>query len=438
MKPHRILIATDVPFWRQSTGAEQRISSLVRYLMGESFLVRIFFLGQIAPEDQTLITMQSLDVEKKTSDQPPKNFVKKIGWYADATFNQLQQRLTSPGGSDDAKEASKALKLEEFCWPWAVTAFEESVSDFNPDSILIEYVKLVYLLEGLSSKQRGAVNCLIDTHDILHLRCQQFRERGYCHWIDIDREEESKALSKFDTVIAIQEEEAKLISEMIADRNPNSKVIVCGHAPEVPSVAKTVNEFHARNEAVISIGYLASTNASNAMSIEWFLNEVWQPLSKCPSEHSKGAGKVQLKIGGTICQTLELLIAANPMGNVELLGHVENLQAFYDSVGLIINPVKFGTGLKIKTVEAIGFGKPVLSTLQGVVGLEQSNLVGDSPAVKICETAEEFRSELLFLANNTEQLNKRTDAAQQLGQSLFSDQQVYSSLKQCLVNDKYS
>ena len=403
--------------------------------MDEAFLVRTFFLGQTLAEDETLIAAQLLDVERRSSDQPPKNFVKKIGWYADATLNQLRHR-SKPS---DSTANEKPLKLEDFHWPWAVTAFGESVDEFAPDSILIEYVKLSYLLQGLTTEQRKSTTRLVDTHDVLHLRCQQFRDRGFEHWINIDRREEANALSKFDTVVAIQDDEAKLITEMIADLNPQSKVIVCGHIPNVPGSTKIELEkpVASNDSSTMTIGYLASTNASNIMAIEWFLQEVWKPLFELPANQKR----LLLKIGGTICQPLKQLIDDQAIANVELLGRIEYLASFYNSVDLAINPVEFGTGLKIKTVEAIGFGKPILATQQGVVGLHNLNLEVDHksdnsgvPAVNVCETADEFRSELLLLVGNEKELNQRTVAAQQLAQSLFSDHQVYSSLKQCLLD----
>ena len=174
LKQHRLLIATDIPFWRKSTGAEQRISSLVSYLTSESFVVRTFYLGQTElafnDSDRQLIRESSLDVQQKASDQPPKSFAGKIGWYVDATINQFGKRKRTSQREPDPEtesENSGPLRIEDFRWPWAIKAFANEVKEFQPNSILLEYVKMGYLLESLSSQQRNAINCLIDTHDCL-------------------------------------------------------------------------------------------------------------------------------------------------------------------------------------------------------------------------------------------------------------------------------
>lgn len=432
----RILIATDVPFWRKSTGAQQRIDALVRYLADESFEIRTFFLGQtgtgqFTKTDRDLIAKLSLDVDQRSSETPPRNILKKVGWYADATLNQLRQL----GGLQDKAKSENAeyesLELKDFHWPWAVTAFKESVDDFQPDFILTEYIKLAYLLEGLSGHQRDSVKCLVDTHDVLHLRCQQFHERGFSHWIKIDRSEEAAALAKFDVIVAIQEEEAELFREL----SPDNQVIVCGHLPAINPNPPTQSPVVPVNPDVITVGYLASTNDSNLEAIQRFLSEVWEPLSQ-PELVTQ---TLRLVIAGSVCSALKNIDAIskmtslNPNAYIRLVGRVDDVEDFYDSVDLVVNPVEFGTGLKIKTVEAIGFGKPVLSTRQGLAGindLPQESSIG----ITICESSEAFKNELKLLVNQKHELAARTVAARQLAQTLFSDHQPYAPLKKCLLD----
>jgi glycosyltransferase involved in cell wall biosynthesis len=52
------------------------------------------------------------------------------------------------------------------------------------------------------------------------------------------------------------------------------------------------------------------------------------------------------------------------------LGMVDDVRDAYGVMDLVVNPMIGGTGLKIKTVEALAFGRPVLSTKAGGAGLE--------------------------------------------------------------------
>jgi glycosyltransferase involved in cell wall biosynthesis len=423
-------MATDIPFWRKSTGAEQRMASLVRFLGSDCFEVRTFYLGQTETEqftvrDRELIASNGLDVEQRASDQPPRQLLKKMGWYAEATKHQLQQwsnrRNAETESESDSLEPSAPPALKEYRWPWAISAFRESIEAFRPNSIIIQYVKLDYLLEALSYQRRNEIHCLVDTHDVLHLRARQFRDRGFQHWIEISREEEALSLAKFDSILAIQSEEANLFREMA----PESRIIVCGHAVE-PAVVSTLP---ASRKNALTIGYIGSANASNAQAIESFLENVWRRLLGTPQ-----ANQIRMVIAGGICDWLNQpeRIQITDLVNVEMLGRVEALDTFYDSVDVVVNPVEFGTGLKIKNCEAIGFGKPVLTTTHGSAGLPPET----EAACRICENSNEFLEQLLGLASDSDLLDQLQSTATKLSQPEFSDQRAYSELKRALLQGK--
>ena len=51
------------------------------------------------------------------------------------------------------------------------------------------------------------------------------------------------------------------------------------------------------------------------------------------------------------------------------MGRIDRIEDFYSAVDVAINPMIAGTGLKIKTVEAMNFGVPIVSTISGSEGL---------------------------------------------------------------------
>jgi glycosyltransferase involved in cell wall biosynthesis len=52
------------------------------------------------------------------------------------------------------------------------------------------------------------------------------------------------------------------------------------------------------------------------------------------------------------------------------LGRVQDLAAVYRRADVVVNPVRGGTGLNVKTIEALGRGMPVVTTPSGARGLE--------------------------------------------------------------------
>lgn len=417
-------MATDVPFWRGSTGAQARIESMVRFLESEDFEVRTFFLGepgtdQFTQSDQERIAALGLDIEQKSSDQPPRGLARKMGWLAAATVHQLRNKPNHDGQS----AAPESLTLDDFRWPWAIGRFSESVKQFNPDSILIQYIKLAYLLEGLRPATRRNIHCLIDTHDVLHRRDEQFRQRGFEHWINVTRDQEAAALCSFDTIVAIQDKEARLFREMV----PEARVIVCGHATlsSAPQLAE-----NAAASDQINIGYIGSLNASNTEALKSFLDEVWVDLNSTVSNSSPAQFK--LIVAGEICEWIASRFSANELQNVTLMGKVDALNSFYDRIDVAINPVEFGTGLKIKNCEAIAFGKPLLTTPEGLRGMPAEC----QEACIAVESINDFTELLLLLLESNQHLTELAHAATKLSQTAFSVQKVYLPLKQSLLRAK--
>ena len=413
MKSKKILMASLVPFWHRQTGAQQRIFALVQALQSNGHQVKTFFPLPGFARDQDLIKQHALDVEQPTSDQPPEGTVPKVAWYFRAVVNQLKNHgQTQPLEDEQSSKETAPMKLDDYVWPWAGVAFEQTVNRYQPDIIICQYVTSAWLLDGMSSSQRSHVHAIIDTHDLLSDRKDQFEKRGHGHWIDISKEEESLVLAKFDTVLAIQDAEAALMREMA----PKTRVIVAGHHAgdcEIVQPKKSADS----SEAKLSLGYIASVNDSNIDAIESFLEQVWPRIGD--------RAEVELVVAGAICKKIPSRVDQlnlKTAGRVRLLGSVKNLIDFYREIDVAINPVQFGTGLKIKTAEALSHGIPVLTTEPKMAAHEDSQ----STAVVYCGSLAELADKVEWLLTDgghpLERLKSSAiEIANQGGQAVYQE-----------------
>jgi glycosyltransferase involved in cell wall biosynthesis len=108
------------------------------------------------------------------------------------------------------------------------------------------------------------------------------------------------------------------------------------------------------------IGYLGSNNLINYESVRSFVTLF--------RKHQITGRPLTLVIAGGVCDRIRDLAG----DGIEIIGRVERLEDFYKSVDLVINPMMFGTGLKIKTVEALSFGAPLVSTRAGMSGITEA------------------------------------------------------------------
>jgi glycosyltransferase involved in cell wall biosynthesis len=159
------------------------------------------------------------------------------------------------------------------------------------------------------------------------------------------RDQEEKGLSRADVVIAIQNQDRLFLEKMAP-----GKVITVGHSVALEDPCKWRPDR-------CNLLYLGSSNASNYQSILSFIQEVLPPLrNRIPHLKLVVAGKISKRI-----EDHEAIIK---------LDEVDDVRRAYEAADIVINPVQFGTGLKIKSIEAMGQGKPLVTTSIGAEGME--------------------------------------------------------------------
>lgn len=372
----KILIATIVPFWELKTGAHQRIYSILNALQTDGHQVRVFFPATASDDARQMAMQIGVDVQFVRPDQRPasvnRSIWKTLAWHVNGSLHALKKNLwpvrfgnswhlDKRSGNDadsdlypDRRRTTQRLK--DFRWAWASTAFNDVVAEFLPHAIICEYITMAYLVQGLPDCLRQKTHCLVDTHDLLSYRQSQFSQRGQTHWIDVSPDQETEALNVFDTLIAIESEEAQQMRAMV----PEKRVILVGH--DVTHSHRQKDDSHCRANARVAcreltVGYLGSRNASNVDAIASFLKSVVGRI--------KSDSKLSFVIAGTVCDAIS---KTSLPPNVRMLGPVKHVDDFYHQVDAVVNPVEYGTGLKIKSIEAIAFKKPLLSTPHGWSG----------------------------------------------------------------------
>jgi glycosyl transferase family 1 len=141
----------------------------------------------------------------------------------------------------------------------------------------------------------------------------------------------------------------------------------------------------------------------NEDGLRSFVEQVWAGLlARRPDARLR-------VIGREAPQWLLDLAAAQP-GNVVVEGYVEDLDAALAGAAAMLNPARFGTGVKIKVIEALGRGVPVVSTPLGADGVASGRGTGVlTPAdaeswvdelVRLCDVEQNGRESRAALAHH--------------------------------------
>lgn len=137
---------------------------------------------------------------------------------------------------------------------------------------------------------------------------------------------------------------------------------------------------------VLFLGNLSTPN--NVTGVLWLVNSIWPQVRRIHPE-------AELIIAGS--SPVEAVIdACQKAEGVVLLRDVPDAAALYNQAKLLVNPIKFGSGVQIKAVEMLMTSSPIVSTSQGVRGLPEDV----RECFNIADTDTEFVNAIISARDN--------------------------------------
>ncbi len=238
------------------------------------------------------------------------------------------------------------------------------------DVIWLQYLNQSKVLENIGTD----VFKVIDTHDVFaHRNLMFLKQRKVSPGFYITRNGEREALARADLVIAIQNQEEEYFNKLM--KNQKTECITIGD----------MVEFHGSKEGNEKrFGFVGTENPPNVFAVKWLVEKVLPLVREMEPEY-------ECIIAGRICGG----IPDNPY--YSKMGKLERLQQYYDRISFAINPIQNGTGLNIKGIEALSYGKPLLSTTVGARGLEEAEIAG---AMIVCGDERFFAEQIVYLMRN--------------------------------------
>ncbi len=100
---------------------------------------------------------------------------------------------------------------------------------------------------------------------------------------------------------------------------------------------------------------------------------------------------------------------------VEIVGEVDDIGRELEKAAVFVSPVLSGAGVKTKVIEALRFGKPVVSTRKGVGGLWETG------PIRVEDTEKGFAERVVELLSNKDLLRQASNESRALYENEYSE-----------------
>jgi glycosyltransferase involved in cell wall biosynthesis len=320
-------------FFALSCGSHRRMLEIAEYFLNRKMSVDLI----------------SLDGFTRRDDRWDEDSLKRAESYFERVFicdgrptfwNRVKLRLPT----------ARIRSLFDFRNPALIRMLHAALNDRSYDFFLNSYVYWACLADDMGK----GIRKIIDMHDFVTLNHHYWSGKKEFR-LGRMLEQEINALEKHDYCISISEEESIILQPF------------CSHAKFVNLPMSFPARFHGEEPVSYDLVTVASDNPFNRIGMQWFMNEVYPLL---PSS-------ISIAIVGGIAKRI------GKRQNTHLIPYADNLDDIYYKSRIACCPVRSGTGLKVKVIEALSYGKPVVTTPAGLSGILQKEnngcMVADDP-----------------------------------------------------------
>ena len=249
---------------------------------------------------------------------------------------------------------------------------------------------------------------ILDAHNalwLLYKRLWQTMAPGLQKWLlgrdwRLLKEYEGEICRRFDGLLTVSEEDKVALQEAAGQSLEATIIPIAIDTNEVVQIRRRAESDH-----ILHIGTMFWP--PNVDGILWFLREIF-PLIQAQRP------KTTFDVVGAKPPS-EIMAYSSNGSNVNVTGYVVDPTPYYEVSGVMIVPLRAGGGMRVKIINALAQGLPIVSTTLGCEGIA----VEPGRHLLVADTAESFAQATLDLLDDKRLANQLGDNGRQLIQSTY-------------------
>lgn len=265
----------------------------------------------------------------------------------------------------------------------------------KPTHILVNYAKLTRAIPPYFFGVK-----VLDCHDIQTSILQQGLKAGI-RKDDVDvvkyLADERRMLSVYDTVISINKNETETLKKWSL---PASILTI----PAFGDPRQIYGDFSNKKYDILFVGSASPFNVEGVMKF----------IAKSLPKLRRMNPSIKFAIAGDVSNCSAVKKVDIP--NIIRLGRVDSLEKVYQESKVVVSPIISGAGMKVKNIEALLFGMPIVSTSFSMDGIE----VADEISTLIRDDWDGFADAVHLLVNNESRCKLLSQAAFDLANQKYS------------------
>jgi hypothetical protein len=362
MKKKKLLLITAISPFPQDSGGATRIRNTIKELS------KTFEIHLISFKNENY----QLNIEEK-------NDLNK--WCQQIIFISIRNNKISGSYLD----LGQPYWFSDWYSPELITIIKSILKDQKIDLIQIEFTQLLYLIDYIEKKYQN--KCNFTSHDISTIsffrrlsEVKNIKQKiiHFIRFIEIYLYEK-KYIPKYSLVNAVSENDSILIKKYF---KPN-KVITVANGIEKIDFLKSIK----KQDNTITLGYIGSfSHPPNRTAFLYFINKIAPKLEENNIKYK------YLLAGKNNNDEINHYLSKIPSKirkKIINIGFVDSPKDFFKQIDILITPIFAGSGSRIKILEALGYGKKIISSKVGAEGININTKL-----ISICNTPKDYFNEI--------------------------------------------